>query len=413
MSTVTAFSHTVTDPAELPHVLARAYELFASRRPRPVHIAVPVDVLSLPGDGALSADAAETRERMRPDPPPDDQIERAAQLLAAASAPLILLGGGARDAGPQAIALAERLAAPIGLTINARGTVPDSHPLCLGSALSFAPVDELLRRADATLLVGAELSSLELWGLDRPLELRDLVRVDIDAAQLDRRWPAWIGLHGDAAATLTGLLAAIGAAREDRSARTRAASAQVAHARAALRPPDEIARFTPMLDAIDRALPRDRIIAGDSTQLVYAANHLLAMYEPRSWLMPIGYGCLGCALPMAIGAKLARPERPVAAIAGDGGFMFSVQELATAAGERLPLPILVYDNKGFGEIRDAMSHAGIEHLATDPTIHDLVRIAEGFGCATAKPETLDELGAALDGALAADRPTVIVAGELA
>ena len=190
--------------------------------------------------------------------------------------------------------------------------MPDAHPLCLGSALSFAPVDDLLREADATLLVGAELSSLELWGLDRPLELRGLVRVDIDAGQLDRRWPAEVALHGDARATLTALVGGTRADAEtavDRAARGATVASRVARARAALSPPPEIARFTPLLEAIDRALPADRIIAGDSTQPVYAANHLLAMHGPRSWLMPIGYGCLGCALPMAIGAKLALPER--------------------------------------------------------------------------------------------------------
>jgi acetolactate synthase-1/2/3 large subunit len=426
MASVTAFSHTVGDANELPAVFERAYDMFASQRPRPVHIGLPVDVLRMPAATATPAAqppaapsaapppaAAPPAVERRPPRPSADDLERAAELLAAADSPLILLGGGARDAGPQAIALAERLGAPIGLTINARGTVPDRHPLCLGSALSFAPVDDLLREADATLLVGAEFSSLELWGLDRPLELRGLVRVDIDAEQLDRRWPAEVALHGDAGATLHALgdvLADVPPARADRAPD---AAARVAKARSALRPPDEIARFTPMLNAIDRALPSDRIIAGDSTQPVYAANHLLAVHEPRSWLMPIGYGCLGCALPMAIGAKLARPERPVVAIAGDGGVMFSVQELATAAEHELSLPIVVYDNRGFGEIRDAMAHAGIDRLGTDGTVHDLAAIATGFGCLTNQPQTLDELEGALRDALTADRPTVIVVGDAA
>jgi acetolactate synthase-1/2/3 large subunit len=413
MAAVTAFSHTVTDPAELPDVFARAYDVFGSRRPRPVHISLPIDVLRKPGDTALAADA----KPVAPAPPMPlaSDVERAARVLERAQTPLILLGGGARDAGAEALALADFLGSPVGLTINARGTVPDTHPLCLGSALSFPPVDDLLRESDATLLVGAELSSLELWGLDRPLELRNLVRIDIDAEQLARRWPAEVGLHGDAATVLAALLVELRSGADavlDRAARAAAASARVALARAALEPPPEIARFGPMLGAIDAALPADRIIAGDSTQLVYAANHLLPMYEVRSWLMPIGYGCLGCALPMAIGAKLALADRPVAAIAGDGGLMFSVQELATAVEQRLSLPVLVYDNHGFGEIRDAMSHAGIERLGTDPAINDLVGIARGFGCASVQPQSLDELAAALEHALVADRPTVIVVREV-
>ena len=120
---------------------------------------------------------------------PQEAIARAAQQLAAARRPLVLLGGGAKDAGPEALALARRLGAPIGLTINARGTVPHDDELCIGSALSFEPVSALLREADATLLVGAQLSDLDLWGLSEPLSLRGLIRVDIDAEQLDRRWP--------------------------------------------------------------------------------------------------------------------------------------------------------------------------------------------------------------------------------
>lgn len=412
MANVTAFSHTVTRPAELPDVLARAYDVFTSRRPRPVHVGLPSDVLKMPGEPALGEDPPGF-ERWRPRPDAD-ALARAAALLACAEAPLIILGGGARDAGPQAIALAERIGAPIGLTINARGTVPDSHPLCLGSALSFPPVDDVLRAADATLLVGAEFSSLELWGLDRPLTLPGLIRVDIDADQLQRRWPAEVTMHGDAGETLAALLDVVGQSMpDDEAPRVRAARDRVGEARGALRAPEEIARFAPMLTAIDDALPADRIIAGDSTQPVYAANHLLGMETPRSWLMPIGYGCLGCALPMAIGAKLALPERPVIALAGDGGFLFTVQELATAADAGLALPVIVYDNRGFGEIRDAMDHAGIARLGTEETVHDLAEVARGFGALTARPSTLGELRDALGAALTASAPTVIVTGDLA
>jgi acetolactate synthase I/II/III large subunit len=384
MSTVTAFSHTVRDPAELHDVFGRAREVFESRRPRPVHVAVPRDVLDQPAlePGPLAAPPPRPR-------PAEADIARAARLLAAARRPLVLLGGGARDAGSEALAVARRLGAPIGLTINARGTVPDADQLCLGSALSFEPIAGLLREADATLLVGAELSDLELWGLDAPLALRGLVRIDIDPDQLGRRWLAEVPLCGDGAATLSALARALPGDVDGDAVRD--AAARVARARADLRPPPEVARFAPLLDVLDRVLPADRIITGDSTQPVYAANHLLPMAQPRSWLMPIGYGCLGCALPMAIGAKLAAPDRPVVAMAGDGGFMFTIQELATARDLGLPITVLVYNNRGYGEIRDAMDHAGIDHLGTDASTHDLVAIARGFGVGATRCASLDEL----------------------
>jgi acetolactate synthase-1/2/3 large subunit len=400
MATVTAFSHTVTDPAQLPDVFDRAAEVFASGRPRPVHIGLPLDVLRMP--------APQLRPLADPPPrpsPPAAEVARAAGLLAGARRPLILLGGGARDAGPQALAVARRTGAPIGLTINARGTVDHDDPLCLGSALSFPPVADLLREADVTLLVGAQLSDLELWGLSEPLTLSGLVRIDIDPDQLTRRWVPEVALCGDAALALAALERALPVPVGE--ARLAAVAGDVAAALAALAPPPEIARFSELVELLHRVMPADRIIAGDSTQPVYAANHLLAMAHPRSWLMPIGYGCLGCALPMAIGAKLAAPERPVLAIAGDGGFMFTVQELATAADLGLPVVALVYDNGGYGEIRESMDHARMDHVGTDVTIHDLVAIARGFGVRASRCESIGELEGPLLAALAADGPTVI------
>jgi acetolactate synthase-1/2/3 large subunit len=341
-----------------------------------------------------------------PSPPVADpgDVASAAALLARARRPLVVLGGGAAGAGPEALAVARSLAAPIGLTINARGTVADDDPLCLGSALSFTPVSDLLRLADATLLVGAQLSDLELWGLSEPLALASLVRVDIDADQLQRRWPAEIALHGDSAATLAALAGHLPAPDADRLARV---ADEIRDARAALDPPAEVARFSGLLEVLDRVLPEDRIVAGDSTQPVYAANHLLGMARPRSWLMPIGYGCLGCALPMAIGAKLAAPDRPVLALAGDGGFQFTIQELATARDLGAGVVALVYDNRGYGEIRDAMDHAGIDHVGTDATTHDLVAIAAGYGVAASRSRSLDELERQLTAALESGAPAVV------
>ncbi len=316
MSTVTAFSYEVRDPAELPEVLEWAYDVFQAGRPRPVHIQIPVDVLRREVDGAAGA---APDPRARPPRAAPEGIEAAAEALASARSPLILLGGGARDAGRPALALARRLGAPVGLTINARGAIDHDDPLCLGSALAFAPVSDILREADGVVLAGAQLSDLDLWGLDAPLELTGVIRIDVDADQLERRYPPAVALHGDARETLEALAAAVeGAWRRTPSARPRRAArrrgARLDRVAAA------VADFADVVAALDAALPRDRLIAGDSTKPAYAANHSLPMHEPRSWLMPIGYGCLGAALPMAIGAKLAAPERPVVALAGDGGF---------------------------------------------------------------------------------------------
>jgi acetolactate synthase-1/2/3 large subunit len=405
LAAVTAFSHTVSDPAELPDVFARAQDVFTARRPRPVHVQIPLDVLNGPAAAHMSARSRPPADPPRPAP---EAIEAAARLLVEAEAPLILLGGGARDAGGEATGLAEQLGAPVGLTINGRGTVDHDHPLCLGSALCFPPASDVLREADATLLVGAQLSNLELWGLNEPLALRGVIRVDIDEEQLARRYPPAVALHGDAAATLAALAAAVERMLPAADpGRIETAAQRVRAVRSELLWPPSVAAFAPLVEVLDEVLPADRIVAGDSTQPVYAANHSLPVHRPRSWLMPIGYGCLGCALPMAIGAKLAAPNRPVVAIAGDGGFMFTVQELATARDLGLPLPVLVYDNQGYGEIRDLMDEAGIAQIGTDVATHDLPAIARGFGCSGVRAGSLEELRRQLAGAFAASGPTVI------
>jgi acetolactate synthase I/II/III large subunit len=394
---VTASSHTATGIEDFADALAQAWDVFTSARPRPVHIEVPVDVLRRP-----AGELPEPRPSSAPPAASDDSLRRAADLLAGAERPVVLLGGGAADAGTEALAVAEWLDAPIGLSINARGTVDSAHPLCVGSAMSFPPVSDLLLGADAMLAVGTEFSELDWWFLGGPPRLPDaLVRVDLDLEQL-AAWPC-TPLHGDAAATLR----ALGELLAEQPRHQGDARRRVARALAELRWPPEVSAHLELVSALDRALPEDRIVAADSTQPAYAANHAMGAHRPRSWLMPIGYGSLGCALPMAIGAKVAAPDRPVAALAGDGGLLFNLSELATAHDLGLALPVVVWNNDGYGEIRDSMDRAGIPPLGTDASAHDLVAIARGFGCRGERADDMEAVERLVGEALAAERPTLI------
>lgn len=402
MAQVTAFSHTVADPGELPSVFARAWEVFTCRRPRPVHIEVPVDVLSA---GTPAADRIEST--CRPPVPSPEAVGAAAAALWAAAKPAVLLGGGAAEAGAAAARLAERIGAPIGLTINAKGAVSSSHPLCLGATLTFRPTRDVISEADVLLAAGTQFSHSDWWETDgAPQPKGTLIRADIDRSQLGNPFPASIALPGDSAATLDAITAALPRdnAQPDRLAR---AAGRAKAATACVRFPPEIADYRDFVDALDAALPDDRIIVGDSTQPVYAANHLMPATQPRSWVMPIGYGTLGCALPMAVGAKLAAPLRPVVCVVGDGGVLFTLQELATAQELRLPLPVIVWSNRGYGEIRDAMERAGIPPSATEAQAHDLVQIATGFGCRAERLTTVSGLGDRVRAALESPGPTLI------
>ena len=398
LRSVTAWSRTVTAPEEVATALAEAWTAMESGRPRPVHLALPVDLLDEecePFPALPSGPRRDAADR--------EEVARAASLLNEAKRPLMLLGGGAADAGIPAAEVGARLDAPIALTGNANGIVPASHPLCLGATLPFGSVQALVAEADVALLVGTELSEVDVAYSGRPLPLRGrVVRVDADPGQIYTGVPASVGLVGDAAATLWALVEHV----VDRGGEG-VAAARVASALAGLEWTSESRRHHPWLDALERALPADRIVALDSTQIAYTGQHYLRAERPRSWLAPYGYGTLGPAVPMAIGAKLAAPDRPVAAIVGDGGLLFTVAELATAAELGLALPVVLWDNRGYGEIRDSFDRAGAPRIGTETTAPDLLAVARGLGCATADAADPGALAAAVEAALEAPGPTVI------
>lgn len=398
---VTRRTIVVRDPAELEGALDEAWAvLTGADGPRgPVHLEIPMDVLRLPAADGPRRPAPTAGE------PAADAIAEAAALLAGAERPALILGGGARNAGAAAVGIATSLGAPVGLTINAKGAVPGDHPLCVPSRMMFAPLDRLFLDADVVLVLGSQLSDLDWWMQAEGFRTAGrVIRVDADPNALGANADAALALRGDATAVAEAILAALPAGDAERAAGT---AERIAAAAAEIRWPADVSRFLPAVRAIDAALPRDRIVCVDSTQLGYAANHALDVHLPGSWLMPIGFGCLGPALPMAIGSRLAEPDRPVAAIVGDGGFLFTLQELATARDEGLPIPVIVWNNAGYGEIRDAMSAGGMAAIGTDATAHDIPAIARGFGCHGERPADVAGVEAAIRAALDADRPTVI------
>jgi thiamine pyrophosphate-dependent acetolactate synthase large subunit-like protein len=401
MATITAESIEVRDPAELPEAFARAFEIFDSRRPRPVHIGIPIDVLDLPAAAWERLPARGARPLADP-----ALIERAVELLASAERPMLLLGGGAVAAGAEAAAVAERLGAPVGLTVNAKGVLPDGHPLSLGTTLTLNPVHAAFAEADVVLAVGTEFGETDYFyapGASAPDFAGSLVRVDIDADQLQRQRPAAIGLHGDSAATLAAIDAGLAARGRERSSEGERAAAL----RSGRRWWPGAEKFMPFLAALDRGIPENGILVADSTQPAYVAHHSWPGRAPRGYIAPGGFGTLGPALPMAIGAQLAAPRRPVVALAGDGGALFTIQELSSAADLGLPIALVIWQNDGYGEMRDSMDRISAPRMGTEVTAHDFVLLAEGFGCRGVRTESLDDLPGALAEAFAADRPTLV------
>ena len=369
--TVTAFSETVIDPSQLPQLIERAWNVFTSSRPRPVHLAIPTDVL----EQFVEPFTRVTTNVAKPVAQASD-IKRAAQLLAAAKRPMIVAGGGAINSGATLAEIASLIDSPIVLTGNAKGVVPSRHPLCVGSALVIPRVQEEIEQSDVVLVAGSELSDADLYNGGRALQFTGkVVRIDIDAEQMKRRVLPEISLLGDSFLTLTSLtqeLKSLGISSSN-SGSSRATNLRLS-TRAGVRQD-----LLPWIDAMEQVIPVGTAVALDSTQLAYAAHTVMACDTARSWLAPFGFGTLGCALPMAIGAAIANPVTPVLAIVGDGGWLFTVAEMAAAIDEGVDIVMVLWDNRGYAQIRESFDDVHAPRMGVDVSSHDPTAIARGFG----------------------------------
>ena len=397
----TAFSAMVRYPEELPELIARAYAVFRGSRPRPVHLSLPRDVLPLP----VEADWKPRRAPSLPMPDPA-AIEEAANALARAKRPLIFVGGGAVGTRKAITEIAERIGAPVLATNAGKGILPDSHPLSLGSSILQDASKTALADADVVLLVGSEVATGDHFvaKLDIP---GDIIRIDIDPTELTSQYSATVPIQADARAALRALASALSgrkpiAQRSDGESRVRDI---LAHNAAKMTDLEKLhARVWRILRA---ALPADAIVMGDATQIVYTGTAAMPMEEERCWYYSGNYCALGVALPMAIGAKIGAPQRPVIAVAGDGGVMFTVNELATAAEERVALPLIVWNNDALQAIADGMDERQIPRIGVTPKSPDFVRLAESLGCHATRATSAEHLLQSVRGALVADCPTLI------
>lgn len=405
---VSAFSHTVMSVEELPAVLARAFAVFDSERPRPVHIELPLDIITAPADHMKLM----PRLRMARPAPARSPLHEAAAKLAQAKKPLLLLGGGCVDAQAEARALATALDAPTALTINAKGLLQPDHPLLIGSNQSLQPVRQLAEEADVVLAIGTELGETDYDVVfDGNFKLSgELIRIDIDAQQLLCNFTPSIALHSDARTAMRALLELLPQRQPDASSlgaqRAAAVRAQLAEDFSGW------AHYRQLFDTILGALPDARFV-GDSTQTVYSGNHLVELNGARRWFnSSTGYGTLGYGLPAAIGAKLAEPSRPVISLMGDGGLQFSIAELASAVEAKVGIIVLLWNNAGYGEIKRYMERRDITPIGVDIYTPDLLAIARGFGCAAESARDYAHLTQLLSQA-PSDRPMVIEVCEQA
>ena len=401
LDAVTARSIRVESADDVPQALAEIFEGFAAARPRSVHLEIPVDVL----EGEWVRQPVSVRRQPDPTDVLHPEGKRIAELLTAAARPLLVVGGGARGATDEIRALADH-GVPVLTTVNGKGVLDETHPSALGASVRLPSAHRAMNDADLLLVVGSELGDSDLWGgTVQPGTPggRTVVRVDIDPAQLHKNVSADLAVLGDARVVLGAVLNAL---RSDRSP----ARAVDPATRSAI-DADAAADAGPWaaIQAVLReALPDDTVVAGDSSQVTYFGTVHHWPFTPRNRLLyPTGYATLGYGLPAAIGAKVADPARPVIALVGDGAAMFSIQELATAAEQRLPIPVIVVDNGGYAEIREQMKDRDIEPQAVDLARVDLPAVARAMGASGVRADRVEDLGRLASAALAADGPTLI------
>jgi len=329
-----------------------------------------------------------------------DAIRKAAKLLGAAKRPMIICGGGAQDASAEVTALSAMLQAPVLGYRRGRGVLDSRDPLSVTLPLGR----DLWGKADAVLAVGSRLlTQFRQWGIDRDLKI---VRIDADPTEHDRLHKPAVALTGDAKPILAHLLAVLPAHNAKRASRKTEMQERQAAWRQRL---DKLAPQIAILEAIRAELPDDGIFVDEVTQIGFAARLAFPVYRPRTFLSPGYQDNLGWGFATALGAQHARPDVPVLAISGDGGFMFTANELATAMRHRIPLVTVVFNDGAFGNVRRIQQeNFGNRLIGSDLANPDFMAFAKSFGADAVRAKNPAELRVALRQAFAnRDGPTLI------
>lgn len=383
----------------------RALQHLRSPRPTPAYIEIPFDTLS--ETAFYVEEGAPPYEEAAPDP---QTVSRFVGKLRSARKPLIIAG----DVVPRTGAtepltmLAEKLGAPVLVTTLGKGSIREDHPLAMGRAWrqDSPPVNEVLRASDVVLVVGSVLPGKENdeWAMPLPGET---LQIDPDVEQLGLNYPVTLGMAASPSPALKAILAALGDLAPSADGHMRAAYGRQGTL-ARLR--EERGSLLDYLDAIRRALPPHGILCTDMTMLAYIAEGYYPALAPRTFLMPKGFGTLGFGLPAAIGARVGKPDTPVVAICGEGGFQFTLQELATAAQFNVVFPLVVFNDHTYTAVKRAQrAKYDRRYIACDLRDPEISKIADAYGLGYECTQDATELQRLLEASFTADRATIIEA----
>jgi acetolactate synthase-1/2/3 large subunit len=394
MRGLTKWAERMTGPDDAAEKVRAAFSAMLSGAPGPAGLECPANVWRREGQVAFDASPI-----TRQGPPLDGgALDRAAALIRESRRPLIIVGSGAQSAAGAVARLAEVIEAPVAAWRTGPGVLDSRHRLAIMNAHAHV----LWKQADLVIGIGTRLQQALDWGLDAGLKT---IHIEADANRIGITHDPTVAVVADATDAVDALLARLdeGAAqRGRRDAELKQVRDDVAGRAAKLAPQKA------WIDAIRAGLPDDGILVNELTQIGYA-NHLFwPAYRPRTFLSPGYQGTLGWGYAAALGAKVAKPNSAVVSLNGDGGFMFGVQELATAAHHAIGVVALVFNDGAFGNVkRIQQMHYGGRTIAVDFTNPDFVRLGESFGVASQRVSEPAALTRALTKAIDADKPALI------
>ena len=422
-SSVTKYSVAVDTVTQLPHLLRQAFREATTGAPGPVHMdfmGIQAEVVEN-GEADLEVIIEEDfmkRSSLRPEPGVE-KIRETVQAISEARRPVIIAGGGVTSSGAQAevVELAEMLNIPVATSLNAKGTIPEQHPLSVGvcGAYSRWCANRVVAEADLAIFIGSQTGSQVTLDWRIPQPGTPVIQIDIDASELGRSYPTRVAVQGDAKATVRRLLEAL----EPLGPRTEWVN-RIQQLVQEWR--DEVApdfnsdaqpiRPERLCQEFTQNLPSDAMLVSDTGHAgIWTGAYIDLIHQEQSYIRAAG--SLGWALPAALGAKCAIPDRPVVAFTGDGGFWYHISELETAARYGINAVIVVNDNRSLNQCRVGDERVYSEYPSGDSDSLwqfndvDLSRVAESMGCFGIRVTDPARIPNAIEEALASGRPAVV------
>ena len=406
---VTDWNAMINQVESIPDHFMEAFDRFQTRRPRPIELEIPTNLLGAQAD-------VEMLTARVPDVPKGDpnKVEQALQMLLKAKRPVIMVGEEVQQQGGtrQIIELAEKLGAAVVTSDGAKGAFPEDHPLSLGQTLGRRiwgenPVQDWLATCDLVVVLGSILPQRSTVGIQLQLP-KDMVHVLLDGDAIGKNYEATVPIVANSQAVVEQWLSAIGGqdvykgdSFKDEIASMKNQIHQTLQ--------DTWGNELKVFEAVRSVTPRNTIFALDPTVAASRASRCLEVYEPRTYMHPHGWMGLGFAFPAAVGAKAGKPENPVVCVTGDGGFQYNFQELATCAQYGVHPVVLMFNDDAWGVLKgfQADRFGATRQFATDLVNPDFVKIFESYGFEGTKVSTVDEMGKALESAIASGKTSLV------